>query len=557
MALWAHVDHPDVLLDVIGLTSSSGWREIAPYVELVDTRQPVDLILVAEGGTTHDVEPAVRLHFKDAKALFALFSTEFRLREEGDRVFARPRRADADASGASKDDASKDDAWVCDFFRGADAAVCGTPKAVGAVAEWSKPGPAPPPAIGRAPMLRVNAYAEALVPLVGDVFRGTKLGVNGGGDLAAFLSDAERFSFELGESGDRLTATAAWLLRSQVSRPAQDLLAPSNTAAMPDVFHRVVQETGTAVFVPGGGAMPRWIAELVRQMQSPGATAPPDGKPDPAGVLGSFVASPAVIGYGVRVDRARTAVGTARTARDAEKAVRMLDDALEPELVYALAAPIASVERAMRAVAAGSPRSAPSASGAPTLVVRAASPRLRLPKGAFVLEEKRIDWIRRAGAGSGRVPSPPVRTTYTLFAGAFDGVLGITCPAEELCADTYARLTSKAASARFDDELFERSGIVAAGWASSSAGVQQVNRIMLKTAALPLPPEVLANVERDLLAPRFALPFVVTTTREGAGGTITGEMRGSRDAFRAALDQGVLGSSWSIARALMIVFGGP
>ena len=542
-----------MLLEVVGLTSGAAWTEMAPYAELVDMAQPIDVILVAQGGKVHDVEPAVRLHIKDAKALFALASKDFRLREEGDRVLARSRRTGGDA-----DAPSGEDEWECDFVRGSDAAVCGSPRAVAAVADWSKVDPAPPPAVGRAPIIRVNVYGEALLPLVADVFGGTKLGARDGGDLAAFLADAERFSFELASEGDQLQAIALGRLRTQASRPAQDLLAAPNSATMPEVFHRVVQESGTAVFVPGGGAMPKWIAEIVRQSPPLGSTtARTEGERDPAGALGSFIGSPAVIGYGLRLDRARTALGSARLAKDQEKAIRALDDALEPQLVYALAAPIASVERAMRAVAVSSSTAAPAVSQhmtlAPARSVRLASPRLGLPKGSFVVEERGVDWMRRAGMPTA---AAPIHATYTLFASAFDGVLGVTCAAEELCAETYRRLTAKAASSRFESELFQRAGLVVAGWVSSSTGVQQVNRIMLKTAVPPVSPDVLANVERDLLAPRFKLPFVVTTAKEGSGGTVTAEMRGSRDAFRAAVDQGLLGSSWGIARVLMMLFGG-
>ena len=539
VVLWVHVDQPDALVDVLGLSSSPTWSEIARYAEVVDMRQPIDVMLVAHGGKVHDIEPAVRLHFKDAKALFALVSTDFRLREDGDRVYASSKRSNGDA-----DATNKDDEWECDFLRGSDAAVCGSPRAVGAVADWSKPGPGPPTAAST-PLFRVNVYGQALLPLVGDIFAGTRISATGSGELAAFLGDAERFAIEVASDGEQLHAMALWRLRSQASRAARDLLAPPSTATMPEVFHRVVQESGTAVFLPGGAAMPRWIAEILRQSQPLGmATARVDGRSDPPGVLGSFVSSPAVIGWGVRLDRARTALGPARTAKNQERALRALDDALEPQLVYALTAPLASVEQAKRALAAQSPSSPAATPGsAPVYTVRPAGARFGLPKGSFVLEEKSIDWMKRLGAASGAAGPPPVHANYTLFADAFDGVLGVTCAAEELCADTYRRLTAKVGPPQAEAALFHRSGVIAAGWASSSTGVQPVNRIMLKTATTPVSPDVLANIERDLLAPRFKLPFVVTTTTEGAGGTVTAEMRGSRDAFRAAFDQGLFGSS--------------
>ncbi len=553
VAVWAHVDQPDVLLDVLGVTSSA-WPEIARYAELLDLRQPIDVMFVADGGSVHDIAPALRLHFKDSKALFALVSTDFQLREDGDRVFARSRRA-----GSTDADASREDEWECDFVRGSDAAVCGAPKAVSAIAEWSKSGPQPPPAVARAPLVRLNAYGESLLPLVGDIFGGTRIAARGNDDLRAFLADAERFSIELAAEGDQLHATALWRLRSQQSRPARDLLAAPNAEPMPEIFHRVVQESGTAVFVPGGGAMPKWIAEILRQSQPlVRATSRLDDKPDPAGIVGSFTTSPAVIGWGMRVDRARTALGAVRVAKekDQERAIQTLEDALQPQLVYALAASIGAVEQAIRGIVTASSAgpSGVAPGGPPSYRVRPAPAALGLPKTSFVLEARSVDWARRATTTTN---TPPIRVTYTLFASAFDGVLGVTCPALDLCAEAYRRLTSKAPGPRVDHELFHRGGLVASGWASSSSGVQAVHRIMLETATPPVPPDILANLERDLLAPRFKLPFVVTTAREGAGGTVSAEMRGSRDAFRAALDQGLLGSSWGIARMLLMLFGGP
>ena len=43
VGLWVHLDDPDALLDFAGLANSPEWAsEAAPWLELVDTRQPVD-----------------------------------------------------------------------------------------------------------------------------------------------------------------------------------------------------------------------------------------------------------------------------------------------------------------------------------------------------------------------------------------------------------------------------------------------------------------------------------------------------------------------------------
>src|SRR5881394_3605551 len=62
---WVHVDDPDSILDLLGvtsqsLTSNNMLHEIITYFESVDFRQPIDVVVVATGKSRRDVEVATK-----------------------------------------------------------------------------------------------------------------------------------------------------------------------------------------------------------------------------------------------------------------------------------------------------------------------------------------------------------------------------------------------------------------------------------------------------------------------------------------------------------------
>ena len=82
---------------------------------------------------------------------------------------------------------------------------------------------------------------------------------------------------------------------------------------------------------------------------------------------------------------------------------------------------------------------------------------------------------------------------------------------------------------RAQSTLFQRKGIVVEGYLSSLVGAFAMHRYSMSS---PIPSDVLADIEHDLASPRLEMPFVVTTVKEGNGGTVAFELRGERDAFK-------------------------
>src|SRR5207237_568031 len=119
-----------------------------------------------------------------------------------------------------------------------------------------------------------------------------------------------------------------------------------NAEAPNDAFRRVWKDTSAAVFFSGGGAAPSWVEQLL-------------GKDDASAKRKAAVATiarvfqkPVVAGYGIRADRARAALAAVRTAKDPEKATRALEEALEAYTIAGGAIDIASVETAVKDLAA-------------------------------------------------------------------------------------------------------------------------------------------------------------------------------------------------------------
>jgi hypothetical protein len=522
--IWAHVDQPDTLLEVVGWSATSQVSaDLLPYLEHVDMRQPMDLVLVSQTGKLRDVEPVLRLHIREAKALFARLATTHEIREDGNRVFGRPKGGTEDAA----------DVWACSFSAGAGAAVCGGPKAVDGVAEWLEPGPTLPKTEAKNPTLRVFAYRKPLAALAAQLIDRKR-------DVDELFEDVERFDLELVADGEELDVVGTLRLHSGRSATARDLLTKANDVPSPAAmlaFDRIAQEGGAAVFSPGGGSIPKWIAEVVRESQ-PASTRTnsfPDPHPDEAAVVGSFMTQPAALGYRMRIDRAKKALTDARTSKNIEKGTRELDDALEPRFVYALSAQAADVERALRAIASSSRRS-----------VRTASAGLGLPKGSFFFDERLTD-----------TSTSGTRFTHTLFAPAATLLWGVDCATEDACVEAMKRLTSTTPPPTADNDLFHQPGILAAGYLPSFVQIAPSTRILLRSVggSSPTRADVLTNIERELGAPPSRLPFVLRTSREGDGGTVALRMRGSASAFRTMVEHGVLGSSWVLARVLAAVFG--
>lgn len=560
VAAWLHIDDPDALLDLLGAVGPQAqqqtWsQEILPFLEALDLQRPVDGVLVALGGK-HDVEPVVRVHLRDARGLVDRLAGELEVREDGDRIHVRDKH---DHDEENEDGKSKD-LFVCDFTgSGRDVAVCGTAKGVDAVIDWLRTDPSPRDEDGvattsGAPLARFIGYGEGARKMFKKELDGDR---GGDSEVRAVLADARLLSFVLVRDGKRLGLSGTLKLDAARSDFTRDLVEPPNAGGVPAAFDRVSQDTSAAVFVPGGGAVPKWMAELVASSE------PTYGVPDAtkervnaaAKALGEAFKKPAVLGYGVRLDKARGALASVRAAtKDQEKAVRALEDALEPQMTYALSLDVATAEKLMRELGAAwtavsqehERQSAGSGSvyPHPKFAVRPAPAKWGLPKGSFFFDETKADWVHVASTPGGGT-APKTKTEYTLH--VQDGALvwGITCVDEKVCVEGAKKILGSGAPAKREpDELFQRKGILCAGYFSSLMGALSLHHHTLANASGPALADALAEIERDLAAPRMVLPFVLTTAKAGDGGTLSFEIRGERDAFRILGEHvGISGSS--------------
>lgn len=607
VAVWAHVAQPDALFDLLGLASSSSSSsqafaaEIGPYLEAIDLRQPVDGVLLSSGDHVRDLEPAFRAHFRDSRALIRVLEREFRLREEGDRIYARSKRG-GDGAGAEDDEKGKDE-FACEIARGSDVAVCGSPKGVDAVARWLLPGPTPS-TVPSSAIARLIVFSEPVRELALDMFDGERKrrgrkhprgdhdrggeSPSAAGDLAAFLSDCDRLAVELSvdPSSKQLTLEGLLKLKSTDSRIARELVAsPNDTkgAAPPDAFTRLTQDTAMSVYLPGGGSLPKWVREMLKHTYE-GSTRDAAKRDAAAKAIGDVFAGPSMLGLGVRVDRAKTALATARTARtakDIERGLRALDDALESQLVFSLSTPIAPLEGAFRDVHASAPPLTGSAStfgGGPApakYVLRAAPRSAGLPKGSFVVEQRSLDWLRftpppSTGNAPAGAPATPVKVVYTLFAERdATTTIGASCLVEEMCVETVKKAltpntlvtTKTSLVSPATEPLFQQKGLVAGGYIPSSIEISPMTRMGIRSymPGTPLPTDALANIERDLGVPRVHVPFALTLTKDaGSGALLKVEMRGPRDDFRSVFDPhgGAFSSSWVLIPLVVAAFAG-
>lgn len=554
---WIRLDDFDGILDLAGVTAQSigsnpMLSEILPYYETLDMHRPIDVIVLATGKRAKDVDVAARFGLRDAKGFFREISKHYDVSERGDRVVVRKQTSHADrAEPAGDEEPEGEVVFVCDLTgTAAERATCGSQAAMDSVAEWLRGGPDPRPedsvrsgkggSMGRAVLYgsALRKVLAASVPRRDDSTEKT---------LFDFLEDIDVVSLDLAREDKQLSFVFGTRLRSATSTIAKQMLSKPNDEKPGDPFFRIWQSGSAAVFIPGGGAMPTWATLLA---DSFGSRVHDSSSTDPsnaAKAVGKVLEKPVTIGYGVRLDQAKTALAAVHAAKDPEKAMAALERALEPYLVYSVTVEPAIAERALKDVAAswtssGEEYEKKYRTSYPTTrhTVRAAPAKLGLPKGSFFFDTISPDWRRSPGGGPGNVQTKTEHIVHVPIGGA---TWGLTCPDEKACAEGAKKLLAPSANAskRSLDALFERKGIAFAGYVSSLVGAFTMHRVYLGSPSGGVPSDVLTEIEHDLASPRLELPFVVTTEKQGEGGTVALEMRGERDAFKMLGEHAGLG----------------
>jgi hypothetical protein len=553
---WIRIDDFDGILDLAGVNAQSLaanplLSEIVPYYETLETHRPMDVIVLGAGKRAKDVEVAARFGLRDAKGFFRAIGKHHDVVETGDRVIVRKQTAHSE-----EEEPEGEIVMVCELAgTAAERATCGSEAAMDSVAEWLRGGPEPRAedsvrtgkggSVGRAVL-----YGDALRKIL------AANGPRGRDDstektLFEFLDDIDVVSIDLAREDKELSFVLGTRLRSATSTIAKQMLSKPNDEKPGDPFFRIWQNGSAVVYVPGGGALPTWATLLTDSLGTRHHDASSSDPSSAAKAVGKIVEKPVTIGYGVRLDQAKSALAAVRAAKDPEKAMTALERALEPYLVYSVSVEPAVAERAMRDVATAWTSSSEEyekkyASAYPMTrhTVRAAPSKLGLPKGSFFFDTTSPDW-RHSTGGPGNVKTKTEHIVHVPIAG---GTWGLTCPDEKTCVEGAKKLLAPAnanAAKRPLDKLFERKGIAFAGYLSSLVGAFTMHRVSLGAPSSGVPNDVLTEIEHDLASPRLELPFVVTTepASKGDGGTVAFEMRGERDAFKMLGEHAGFGSA--------------
>jgi hypothetical protein len=277
-----------------------------------------------------------------------------------------------------------------------------------------------------------------------------------------------------------------------------------------------------------------------------------------AKAVGKAVEKPVTISYGVHVDQAKTALAAVRAAKDPQKAAAALEKALEEFLVFVVSVEPAVAEKALKDLAAAwttqaEARDKKYGSTYPSTryAVRSAPARLGLPKGTFFFETTTPDWRSYQGGAGGSNNSRAnmkTKTEYSVHFPNAGGTWALTCPDEKACADGVKKLLAPQTTPKKNlDAFFQRKGVVLEGYLSSLVGAFTMHRYSMSSSpGAAIPSDVLADIEHDLASPRLELPFVVTTEKQGEGGTVAFEVRGERDAFKVLGEHAGFGGSGGI-----------
>ena len=351
VAAWLRAEQADTLFGLFGLGSPAFAATLGPVLASIDRGQAFDVILTAGADTRklYELVPVLRFHVRDAKAIIAFAEKELDVREEGDRIYARPRGA------------AEDDHFAC-VLSHTDTAVCSTVDGVNRYGAWLadvQPLPGPP--------ARLTIYGATAARILAD-----------DGELGALEREIETLTIDLDDPriGEGVRATLR--LATRTSRLATQLAQPTGPAT--EAFG-LRDATGSLSFA-GGGALPAWVRNAYRDP----ATV------DLRDVAATAFAKPVAAAAFVPLDRARTVLAAAKKA-PSRRAWAALDDALEPRYVLGGDVPLADLAKAVR-------RMSGPGSHATVRPARSQATETHLVTGSFVYERNDPDARRTTMLGT-------------------------------------------------------------------------------------------------------------------------------------------------------------
>jgi hypothetical protein len=370
----------------------------------------------------------------------------------------------------------------------------------------------------------------------------------------ALVSELDKFAITAKLDGTAMAFGMSAAFRSTESAWVKPIFLSPSDMGSPDLLFRLTENASAAIFSQGGGPLPELLSSIDLFSDLPAAD-----RDAAAAVRESFkqlLMKPYGAAYGIDIPRVTKSVADLKNAKDPEKAKKALAQAIDGYGVVALSTDPATIEKLIKqldALDAADNRAKgktkdPDAS---KTIIRPAPAALKLPKGSFFLDESKLVEGKTPKAPKKREVKPKAfvfgdgRYAYILFSLADDRAYG----------DAAREILARKPSPKALDPLLTQRGILLGGQVTSLVGAFGSHEYSLKLPSKLDAQEratVVADLEKDLAAPRLPVPFAVTATKSGAGGVVSFDVKGEKAAFTTIFEHAFEGMGALLLVPLML-----
>jgi hypothetical protein len=443
---------------------------------------------------------------------------------------------------------------ACDFMASPPTAVCGTDAGLTQIGPWLRSSPKPK---------RGDIAMEVYVAPMRDFLLSSikksqekdkdRSGSDPGTDpetqrkkaeddlkamnnLNDFVREVDTFRMSAALNGGDLELQFATSFQGVESAWVKPLFARPTGVAKPDLLFKLTENASAALYSQGAGPVPDLLGSY-------------DPWSDLSGVehdkavawteeVKKLLNAPYGLAYGIDLPRVTTALADLKNAKDPDKAKKALAAAVDGYVLGAASTDVANFQRlAKEGLRLGDLESKASARASGSVnadksstTLRNASAAMGLPKGSFFIDDTKMV--------EGKTPKAPKKketktsalvfgdtsTTYMLFGLADDKTYAATAK------EVLARKTAPRAL----DPLLTQRGIIMGGQVTSLMGAFGSHELQLKDPGKldkVSRDKLVADLEGDLAAPKLPIPFALSANREGAGGVLSFDVKGDKQAF--------------------------
>jgi hypothetical protein len=590
VAAWLHVEKSQAWASALGLTNGNADSDInkglAAADAVLDLKRPIDAGLMFLPDDDWDL--AAALPIRDKAAFLTLLKNEMDVTEQKSRFIFTPKKSDkdkddgttdgrksGDGDGKKKKKGLDDKKLACaivDANPGAGpTAICGTEHGLDELEPWLRS--APKPAQGD---IAIEVYMEPLrKSFIEGVDKPSKDGIFDPStpapdpdaarkeaeqkakineNLKAFVTELDTFGFSANLDGNAMAfGLRASFHATETPWVKPIFLAPASID-QPDLLFRLGENASAAMFSQGGGPLPELLSSIDVYSELSG----PDHDKANAVIssIKQILMKPYGFAYGIDIPRVTKSVADLKTAKDPEKAKKALAQAIDGYGVMAFSTDVGSVEKLLRQLDAldavdNRVKGKPADPNEAKTTIRAAAPALKLPKGSFFLDEsKMVD---------GKTPKAPkkkeVKTKALLFGDDKYAYAVFSLSDDRAYADAAKEILARKPSPKSLDPLLTRPGMLLGGQVTSLVGAFGSHEYALKLPSKLDAQEratIVADLEKDLAAPRYPVPFALTATKNGAGGVVSFDVKGERAAFTTIFEHAFEGMGALLLLPLML-----